>query len=274
MASPARPNTTAMPSPPFANTAPRLTETAWSNKWSWRASAALMAAGSCSHRRVESSMSVNRKVTVPDGSSTATPPLCQSGSACRSTDRRRFRRRGATTAGTQHAIGKRCTRSTKQPRSPATSVPSIGVRDLGPPRPRPPAGRGSMTWNQLACSLSRALQIPRSARPCPYSTVPQNTRRFAVAEAPTNAGTMTWSQASIVRAGPATFVWGAAVAGAGVNPPPAQPPRRGCPGRSCADTRRSPCRPRRSVARARLSPRRTPSGQRGSSGCCRRWVRW
>ena len=39
---------------------------------SWIRTAAAMSAGASSHRRVESSMSVNRNVTVPDGAAAAT----------------------------------------------------------------------------------------------------------------------------------------------------------------------------------------------------------
>ena len=41
---------------------------------SWRASAGRIASGCCSQRRVEPSRSVNRNVTVPDGSSGTSPP--------------------------------------------------------------------------------------------------------------------------------------------------------------------------------------------------------
>ena len=51
-----------------------LADIAWCNSLSWRAKDELIAAGCSSHRRDESSISVNSRVSVPDGSSTSTTP--------------------------------------------------------------------------------------------------------------------------------------------------------------------------------------------------------
>ncbi len=60
-------NATAMPSPIVLNTTPPFSVHASVRMRLWSASASAIASGDSSHRRVEASMSVNRKVTVPVG---------------------------------------------------------------------------------------------------------------------------------------------------------------------------------------------------------------
>ena len=62
------------PSPVVFTTVPSWCSTASRRIASWRSSAGRIAAGCCSHSRVEPSRSVNRNVTVPDGSSGTSPP--------------------------------------------------------------------------------------------------------------------------------------------------------------------------------------------------------
>ena len=65
-------NAAANPSPPVAKTYPPWRSMALRTMASWICTAAAMSAGDSSQSRVESSMSVKRNVTVPDGAATAT----------------------------------------------------------------------------------------------------------------------------------------------------------------------------------------------------------
>jgi hypothetical protein len=64
-----RRKTASMPSPVCFRTCPPLACTADASNSSWRASAARIASGCSSHRRVDVARSVNRNVTVPLGNS-------------------------------------------------------------------------------------------------------------------------------------------------------------------------------------------------------------
>jgi hypothetical protein len=70
-ASPARANAAANPSPPVENTYPPCAWVAARTMSSWRATARRIASVADAHSRVDPSMSVNRKVTVPEGAPTA-----------------------------------------------------------------------------------------------------------------------------------------------------------------------------------------------------------
>jgi hypothetical protein len=65
-ASPADPKTAIRPSPVVLTTCPPAPITEVSRIESWRSSARLIACGKASHKRVLPSMSLNRKVKVPD----------------------------------------------------------------------------------------------------------------------------------------------------------------------------------------------------------------
>ena len=68
-ASPDRWNAAATPSPPVENTNPLCPSITARKTLSWRANASRIASGCSSHRRVEPSRSVNKKVTIPVGNS-------------------------------------------------------------------------------------------------------------------------------------------------------------------------------------------------------------
>jgi hypothetical protein len=68
-------NATAIPSPVVENSTPLWRANAARSVWSCRTRDLAMAADSVSHSRVEPSMSVKRKVTVPAGSSLSLVPV-------------------------------------------------------------------------------------------------------------------------------------------------------------------------------------------------------
>src|SRR5262245_36044710 len=72
------------PSPPTENTKPPCRSMVACTSASWRARASLMRRGARSHSAVEPSMSVNRKVTAPDGTPFTPCSLAlRSGRSCR-----------------------------------------------------------------------------------------------------------------------------------------------------------------------------------------------